>query len=84
MPNDRQTPDNRMKIIRYLTGGGFVDHSVTSTNVGGLKSEKNIPAGAAVSVGGRTVNDDHPISDGDLVAAVHNDKTGGIYLAPLL
>tara|TARA_Y100000401_G_C8258775_1_gene192165 strand:- start:69 stop:296 length:228 start_codon:yes stop_codon:yes gene_type:complete len=73
-----------MPDIKILEGGGFVDHSVTSTTVGGLKSEKNIPAGAAVSVGGRTVNDDHPINDGDLVAAVHNDKTGGLCLTPLL
>ena len=66
-----------MPQIKILEGGGFVDHDVQSTTVGGLKTEKNIPAGAAVSVGGRTVGDDHTLSDGDLVAAVHNDKTGG-------
>tara|TARA_R100001594_G_scaffold21218_1_gene41011 strand:- start:541 stop:768 length:228 start_codon:yes stop_codon:yes gene_type:complete len=73
-----------MPQIKILEGGGFVDHDVQSTTVGGLKTEKNIPAGAAVSVGGRTVGDDHALSDGDLVAAVHNDKTGGLYLTPLL
>lgn len=74
-----------MPSIKILEGGGFVDHEVTSTTVGGLKTEMNIPSNAAVSVGGSTVTDNnHPISDGDLVAAVHNDKTGGIYLAPLL
>ena len=73
-----------MPQIKILEGGGFVDHDVQSTTVGGLKTEKNIPAGAAVSVGGRTVGDDHALSDGDLVAAVHNDKTGGLCLTPLL
>ena len=73
-----------MPQIKILEGGGFVDHDVQSTTVGGLKTEKIIPAGAAVSVGGRTVGDDHTLSDGDLVAAVHNDKTGGLCLTPLL
>ena len=73
-----------MPQIKILEGGGFVDHDVQSTTVGGLKTEKNIPAGAAVSVGVRTVGDDHTLSDGDLVAAVHNDKTGGLCLTPLL
>ena len=66
-----------MPDIKILEGGGFVDHSVSSTTVGGLRTEKDIPGNAAISVGGRTVGDDHSLSDGDLVAAVHNDKTGG-------
>ena len=66
-----------MPDIKILEGGGFVDHSVSSTTVGGLRTEKDIPSGSSVSVGGRTVGDDHGLSDGDLVAAVHNDKTGG-------
>ena len=66
-----------MPSIKILEGGGFVDHSVSSTTVGGLRTEKDIPGNAAISVGGRTVGDDHSLSDGDLVAAVHNDKTGG-------
>ena len=73
-----------MPSIKILEGGGFVDREVTSTTVGGLKSEKDIPSNAAVSVGGRTVGDDHQLNDGDLVAAVHNDKTGGLCLTPLL
>ena len=66
-----------MPSIKILEGGGFVDLEVTSTTVGGLKSEKDIPSNAAISVGGRTVGDDHALNDGDLVAAVHNDTTGG-------
>ena len=66
-----------MTDIKILEGGGFVDHSISSTTVGGLRTEKDIPANASISVGGRTVGDDHQLNDGDLVAAVHNDKTGG-------
>ena len=66
-----------MPDIKILEGGGFVDHSVSSTTVGGLRTEKDIPGNAAISVGGRTVGDEHSLNDGDLVAAVHNDKTGG-------
>ena len=73
-----------MPSIKILEGGGFVDHEVTSTTVGGLRSEKDIPSNAAISVGGKTVGDDHSLSDDDLVAAVHNDKTGGLCLTPLL
>ena len=77
MPNDRQTPDNRMKIIRYLTGGGFVDQQVQATNVRELRAELDIDARASVSVGGQNATDDTPISEGDTVAAVSNNKTGG-------
>ena len=66
-----------MPDIKILEGGGFVDHTVTSTTVGDLKREKEIPSGSTVSVGGSNRNDNYPIEDGDLVAAVHNDKTGG-------
>ena len=66
-----------MPDIKILEGGGFVDHNVTSVTVGDLRTEKSIPSGSSISVGGRTVGDGHAINDGDLVAAVHNDKTGG-------
>ena len=66
-----------MPNIKILEGGGFVEHDVTSTTVGALRNEKNYPSGSSISVGGSTVGDEHSLSDGDLVAAVHNDKTGG-------
>ena len=64
--------------IKLLSGGGFVDQSVSSETVGELKTELNIASGAVVSVNGQNVRDSHTLSDGDMVAAVHNDKTGGI------
>ena len=63
--------------IKVLTGGGFVEKEVDSTNIGALRGELNIPAGSSVSVGGSNVTDSHELSGGDLVAAVENDKGGG-------
>ena len=64
--------------IKLLSGGGFVDQSVSSETVGDLRTELNIAAGAVISVNGQNERDGHTLSDGDMVAAVHNDKTGGI------
>ena len=64
--------------IKLLSGGGFVDQSVSSETVGDLRTELNIATGAVISVNGQNVRDGHALSDGDMVAAVHNDKTGGI------
>ena len=64
--------------IKLLSGGGFVDQSVSSETVGDLRTELNIAAGAVISVNGQNVRDGQTLSDGDMVAAVHNDKTGGI------
>ena len=64
--------------IKLLSGGGFVDQSVSSETVGDLRNELNIATGAVISVNGQNVRDTHALADGDMVAAVHNDKTGGI------
>ena len=69
--------EDRVRIIRYLTGGGFVDQQVTAVNVRELRAELDIDARASVSVGGQNATDDTPISEGDTVAAVNNNKTGG-------
>ena len=37
-----------------------------------------IASGAVISVNGQNVRDNQTLNDGDMVAAVHNDKTGGI------
>ena len=64
--------------IKLLSGGGFVDQSVSAETVGDLRNELNIAAGAVISVNGQNVRDNQALNDGDMVAAVHNDKTGGI------
>ena len=68
---------NEARTIRYLTGGGFVDQQTNARNVREFRAELDIDARASVSVGGQNATDDTPINEGDTVAAVNNNKTGG-------
>ena len=65
------------RTIQYLEGSRFVDKVVESTNVGQLRTELEIPTDAAVSVNRADVNNSFELSDGDQVAAVVSNKTGG-------
>ena len=64
--------------IIYLRGQRFVDTEVSAQTVGALKTELNIPNNAAIAIGGIDVLDSHALADGDEVAAVIQNKTGGI------
>jgi len=66
----------RIKLMSN-SGDGFPERDVNATTVGALKSELTAPANSAVSVNGITSQDNQELSDGDLVAVVPNDKTGG-------
>ncbi len=66
-----------MPDIRVLSGDGFVDTAVNATTVEQLRTELAIDASSAVSVNGRNVTNSTEVSDGDIVAAVSNNKTGG-------
>ena len=63
--------------IKILAGGGFVEKEVDATNIGALRTELDIPNGSSVSVNAANVTDSHQLTEGDLVAAVENDKGGG-------
>tara|TARA_Y100000593_G_C4269868_1_gene316789 strand:- start:851 stop:1063 length:213 start_codon:yes stop_codon:yes gene_type:complete len=65
------------RTIRWLAGGGFVDKEVTSGTVGQLRSELEIPSGSDIAVDGTNVADTHELTDGSVVAAVQNNKSGG-------
>ena len=65
------------KKIKVLSGGGFPEREVNSSTVGALRNELDIPSRASISVNGTGVADDYELSEGDLVAAVDNDKGGG-------
>lgn len=69
--------------IKVLSGGSFPEREVNSPTVGALRSELGIPARAAVSVNGTGVENDYQLSEGDLVAAVENDKGGGTIVIKL-
>ena len=66
----------RIKLMSN-SGDGFPDTDVTATTVGALKSELGSSGNSAVSVNGVSSTDNQEIADGDLVAVVPNDKTGG-------
>tara|TARA_R110000824_G_scaffold257964_3_gene446907 strand:- start:14446 stop:14658 length:213 start_codon:yes stop_codon:yes gene_type:complete len=67
------------KTIKVLSGGGFVEQSVTSDTLGNLRTELGIGEGAVVSINSMNITDNnHAISEGDVIAAVQNDKTGGL------
>ena len=69
--------------IKVLSGGAFPEREVNSTTIGALKTELEIPSRASVSVNGTGVEDSYTLQEGDLVAAVENDKGGGYNIVNL-
>tara|TARA_R100000329_G_C7551647_1_gene194946 strand:- start:557 stop:754 length:198 start_codon:yes stop_codon:yes gene_type:complete len=63
--------------INLLVNGEFVSRDITSTTVGALRNELEIPADANVMVGGTIRQNDFELSDGDIVAYASNNKVGG-------
>ena len=63
--------------IKVLSGGGFVEKVVTSQTIGALRTELDMPAGSSVAVNATDQSDDYQLQDGDIVANVNSNKTGG-------
>ena len=63
--------------INLLNNGEFTSRDVSSTNVGELRNELDIPASANVNVGGTIRQNDFELSEGSYVAYANNNKTGG-------
>ena len=70
-----------MKKIKVLSGGGFPEREVNSQTVGSLRDELDMAGGSTVAVNGTGVTDDYQLQDGDIVAAVTSNKTGGYWAA---
>ena len=66
-----------MPTIKVLAGGGFVEQEVRSETICELREELTISSEASVAVNGSNKGNSYSLQDGDLVAAVSNDKTGG-------
>ena len=66
-----------MPKIKVLSGGGFPEREVNSNTVGSLRDELDITGGSTIAVNGTGVTDDYQLQDGDIVAAVSSNKTGG-------
>ena len=63
--------------INLLENGEFVSKDVTSTTVGELRNELDIPVDANVMVAGTVRQNDFVLEDGALVAYASNNKVGG-------
>ena len=66
------------KTIKVLSGGGFVTQETRSETMCELREELSIDSNASAAVGGVNVNNSYALQEGDIVAFVNNDKTGGI------
>ena len=69
-----------MPKIKVLSGGGFPEREVNSQTVGSLRDELDMIAGSTVAINGTGVTDDYQLQDGDIVAEVTSNKTGGHWL----
>lgn len=63
--------------INLLENGEFNSKEVTSTTVGELRNELDIPSDANVMVAGTVRLNDFSLEDGALVAYASNNKVGG-------
>ena len=63
--------------INLLVNGEFVSRDITSTTVGALRNELEIPADANVMVGGTIRQNDFELTDNAVVAYASNNKVGG-------
>ena len=65
------------RTIKVLSGGGFVTQETRSETMCELREELSIDSNASAAVGGVNVNSSYTLQEGDIVAFVNNDKTGG-------
>ena len=66
------------RTIKVLSGGGFVTQETRSETMCELREELSIDSNASAAVCGVNVNNSYALQEGDIVAFVNNDKTGGI------
>ena len=69
---------DNVKKINLLENGEFVSKEITSTKVGDLRNELDIPSGANVMVEGTIRTDEFELEDGFVVAYASNNKVGGV------
>mgnify|MGYP003135357608 CR=1 FL=1 len=63
--------------IKVLSGGGFIEKVITSQTLGALRDELDMPAGSSLAVNAVDQDDSYEIQDGDIIASVSSNKTGG-------
>ena len=65
------------KTVKILSGGGFVTKETRAETMCELREEEGINSNASAAVGGVNVNNSYQLQEGDIIAFVSNDKTGG-------
>jgi hypothetical protein len=68
---------NDSRKINLLNNGEFTSRDVSSSNVGELRNELEIPTTAQVNVGGTIRQNDFLLTENDYVAYTSNNKVGG-------
>ena len=63
--------------INLLANGEFISTDISSSNVGELRNELEIPSSANVNVGGTVRQNDYVLEDAAYVAYTSNNKVGG-------
>jgi hypothetical protein len=66
------------KTVKILSGGGFVTKETRAETMCDLREEEGINSNASAAVGGVNVNNSYQLQEGDIIAFVSNDKTGGL------
>ena len=67
-----------MKTVKILSGAGFVTKETRAETMCELREEEGISSSASAAVGGVNVNNSYQLQEGDIIAFVNNDKTGGL------
>jgi len=78
MTSSSNDSNSSSKTINLLNNGEFTSRDVSSTTVGELRNELEIPTNANVNVGGTIRQNDFALTDGAYVAYTSNDKVGGV------
>ena len=68
---------NSTITINLLENGEFASRETSSSTVGDLRNELDIPSTANVMVGGTIRTNEFELTDGALVAYASNNKVGG-------
>ena len=68
---------NETITINVLENGEFNSRETSSTNVGDLRNELEIPAASNVMVSGTIRQNDFELTDNAVVAYASNNKVGG-------
>ncbi len=78
LTNNSKIKEGYMPDIKLMNNtANFADATVRSTNVSELKEELSIPHNSTINVNGVIANNSTVLEDGQYIAIVTDNKTGG-------